>query len=281
MIERAVRPRGPFSLVASARLSSDATRSFRGGVLTSVLPGGEIAAARQLPDGTVVVRASSLGAIERACWILALDDDHSPFLDRFRDDLLLGRTIRHLRGTRVVRVPTVAHALLRALCGQLVDWKTARRLERRVLSALSPARGELREPPDADAFARCAPAELRRLGLHARRAATLVRVCRSLDLERLRGAPAGGVAQRLGRERGLGPWSVGVVGLEGLGRHDLPLVGDLGLIKLCAALYGRPADAADTAELLTPYGEWAGLASVYLLAGAARGLVPGAALRAA
>jgi 3-methyladenine DNA glycosylase/8-oxoguanine DNA glycosylase len=281
LIERAVRPRGPYSLVASARLASDSTRSFRAGVLTSVLPGGEVAAARQLPDGTVLVRASSLDALDRACWLLALDDDHSEFLHRFRDDLLLGRTLRHLRGTRVVRVPTVAHSLLRALCGQLVDWKTARRLERRVVTALTPAHRELHEPPDQNALGRSAPAELRRLGLHARRAATLVRVCRSLDLERLRDVPAARVAERLGRERGLGPWSVGVVGLEGLGRRELPLVGDLGLIKLCAALYGRPADAADTADLLAPYGEWAGLASVYLLAGATRGLVPGAGLRAA
>jgi hypothetical protein len=34
-------------------------------------------------------------------------------------------------------------------------------------------------------------------------------------------------------------------------------------------LLGRPATAEDTVELLEPYGEWAGLASRYLLAGAA------------
>ena len=281
MIERAVRPRGPYSLVASARLSSDATRTFRDGVLTAALPEGELAAARQLPDGTVVVRASSVAAAERLCWILALDDDHSEFVRRFRDDPLLGRAVRHLGGMRVVRVPTVAHALLRAVCGQLVDWRTARNLERRVVTALMPKRADLREPPDCASLASRAPAELRRLGLHARRAATLVRMCRSLDLERLRDLPSQRVAVRLARERGLGPWSVGVVGLEGLGRRELPLVGDLGLIKLCAALRGRPADAADTEELLAPYGEWSGLASVYLLTGAARGLVPRASLRAA
>ena len=43
-------------------------------------------------------------------------------------------------------------------------------------------------------------------------------------------------------------------------------VGDLGLIKLCGMLRGRPAEAEDTRELLEPYEEWAGLASVYLLA---------------
>ena len=82
------------------------------------------------------------------------------------------------------------------------------------------------------------------------------------------------MAARLEYERGLGPWSIGIVCLEGLGRFDYGLVGDLGLIRLLRALRGRPVEGWETAELLAPYGEWAGLASVYLLAGSARGLVP-------
>jgi 3-methyladenine DNA glycosylase/8-oxoguanine DNA glycosylase len=65
-----------------------------------------------------------------------------------------------------------------------------------------------------------------------------------------------------------------VIGIQGLGCYDLGLVGDLGLIKLCTALLGRPAEAPDTAELLARYGEWQGLASSYLLAGFGRGLLP-------
>jgi 3-methyladenine DNA glycosylase/8-oxoguanine DNA glycosylase len=75
------------------------------------------------------------------------------------------------------------------------------------------------------------------------------------------------------RERGLGPWSLGVIALEGLGSYERGLVGDLGLVKLVAALRGRRAEIEETAELLEPYGEWAGLASVYLLAGFGRGLI--------
>ena len=48
-------------------------------------------------------------------------------------------------------------------------------------------------------------AELRRLGLHARRAAALVRIVRGLDLERLRGVSTDAAAARLERERGLVP----------------------------------------------------------------------------
>jgi 3-methyladenine DNA glycosylase/8-oxoguanine DNA glycosylase len=58
---------------------------------------------------------------------------------------------------------------------------------------------------------------------------------------------------------------VGTFFLNGLGRYDRGLVGDLGLIKLCRALLGRRAEAADTAVLLERYGEWAGLASLHLL----------------
>jgi 3-methyladenine DNA glycosylase/8-oxoguanine DNA glycosylase len=94
--------------------------------------------------------------------------------------------------------------------------------------------------------------------------------------------PTDAVVRRLERERGLGPWSAGVVCLEGLGRFEHGLVGDLGLVKLVRALRGRHAvETWETAELLEPYGEWAGLASVYLLAGFGRGLIPLPAARAA
>jgi hypothetical protein len=36
---------------------------------------------------------------------------------------------------------------------------------------------------------------------------------------------------------------------------------------------GRRVEGWETAELLEPYGEWGGLASVYMLAGLARGTI--------
>lgn len=137
-----------------------------------------------------------------------------------------------------------------------------------------PARDGLHMPPSTAALARFAAADLRRLGLHARRSAALVRLCSSVELERLRDLPTAAAAERLQRERGLGPWSVGVVCLEGLGRPERGLARDLGLVKLCSALRGRRVEAWETDELLKPYGEWAGLASVYLLLGFKHGLIP-------
>ena len=283
--EHTVRPRGPYSLALSARLASDATRTFRDGVFTALLRVDarvELVRAWQAPDGTVTIRARSAGTAERLRWVLALDADHSEFLRSVREDAMLGPTSRALRGLRPVRVPTVAQALLRAYCGQLIEAKRARRLEQRIVRSICAAGAErLHVSPTTRDLAALAPAQLRAFGLHGRRAASLVRLCRTIELERLHGTPTPAVSARLARERGLGPWSIGVVCLQGLGRYDHGLVGDLGLVKLLRALRGRPVEAWETAELLEPYGEWAGLASVYLLAGFARGLVPVAAAPAA
>jgi len=276
-VEIRVKPRGPYSLALSARLAGDATRRFRDGILIARMRDG-LAAAAQSVDGAVTIRAATEEDAQRLRWVLALDDDHSEFLRLVRNDPFLGRASRDLRGLRVVRTATVAQSLLRAVCGQLIEARAARLLERKVIRALSPPDDSgLSVAPTASTLGAVAPFELRRLGLHERRGAALVRVCRALELERLHAMPTDAVVRRLERERGLGPWSAGVVCLEGLGRKEHGLVGDLGLVKLLRALRGRPVEGWETAELLAPYGEWAGLASVYMLTGFSRGLLPLAA----
>jgi 3-methyladenine DNA glycosylase/8-oxoguanine DNA glycosylase len=269
-----VLPRGPYSLRLSTRLSSDACRRVRDGVVEARLPEGR-AVAWQRADRVVCIRAGSEAAAERLRWCLAVDDDHGEFLRRFATDPLLAEATRRLRGLRPVRVPTVAQALLRALAGQLITSREARAIERRIVRASTAADDDgLHAPPDGAHLAGYAPPQLSRFGLGGRRAATLVRLCRTLDLERLKDVPPAAAARRLEREPGLGPWSVGVVSLQGLGTWEHGLARDLGLVKLLAALRGRRVEPEETDELLEPYGEWAGLASVYLLNGARSGLVP-------
>jgi 3-methyladenine DNA glycosylase/8-oxoguanine DNA glycosylase len=258
-------------------LASDATRVVVDGTYRATVRDGdrlERVHAVQRADGTVVVAAATEAGVEHVRFALGLDDDHSEFLELFADDPLLGKTLKHVRGLRPIRTGTVAQALLRAVAGQLIQASHARRIERAVIRACTPELGGLHAAPTAAELGRFSPPQLARFGLGARRASALVRLCRTLDLEGLKRRPTKAVVARLVRERGLGPWSAGVVCLEGLGRYEHGLYRDLGFLKLASALWGRWVEAEETDALLAPYGDWSGLASVYLLAGFHRGLVP-------
>ncbi len=261
MVEAVLRAKGLYSLKLTAR-----TPSWK-----AELPGGRWVAARQLHDGRLLVRASCEESVEQARFLLALDDDTSEFHRRYARDSLLGPSVKNLRGLRPTRTATVAHAALRAVCGQLIQSRRAREIERTVIRACRES------PPSREALARLSPAKLSACGLAGSRALTLTRLMRGVDLESLKTTLAPTALPRLGRERGIGPWSVGVIALQGLGRYDAGLVADLSLVKLFASLRGRwPERPDETAELIAPYGEWQGLASIFLLAGFSRGLVPGA-----
>jgi 3-methyladenine DNA glycosylase/8-oxoguanine DNA glycosylase len=271
-LETTIVPRAPYSLALSARLGSDTTRRFRDGVLDVAFAAGDHPArarVRQHPDGSLAVSvegAAPAEALERLRFVLAADEDVTPFLDRFADDRLVGRAVRSLRGFRPLRTATVTHALLKAVCGQLIQARAARLLEARLIRALGTPFGDFFLPPTRETFGGLAPARLARDGLVARKANALVRLSREGDVVRLRSVGTDAAAARIQRERGLGPWSAGMICLYGLGRYEQGLVGDHGLVKLCSALLGRRAEPEDTCRLLEPYGEWAGLASVYLLA---------------
>jgi 3-methyladenine DNA glycosylase/8-oxoguanine DNA glycosylase len=278
-LERVVRPAGPYTLALCAKHASDATRHVRDGTLTTTLRVGdrvEVATARQMLDGCLLLRGESEEGLERLRFVLASDADHTEFLRRFARDPLIGETVSRFQGMRQLRMPTVAQTVLRAFCGQLIDSRRARQLERIIVRAAEPlVEGtDLHAPPTSKSLARFAPVQLRQLGLHASRAAALVRICRSTDLEKLHALSTENAAAFIERQRGLGPWSAGVVCLEGLGRTERGLVGDLSLVKLMSRLRGRWVEAHETAELLEPYGEWGGLAGRYLVTGFAHGLIP-------
>jgi 3-methyladenine DNA glycosylase/8-oxoguanine DNA glycosylase len=262
VLERTIRPVAPYDLAASARGLGDGTRRFRDGVLELYLREGHVRV-RQRGDGMLVVLADDDEAFDRAQFVLGADLDHRPFLELAARDGLLRDSIGRRRGVRVLRTATVAHALLKAMCGQLIQARAAIAIEREVLRMLSP--GQV-IPPSRDDLASLSSPRLARLGLASRRADALVRVARTLDLERLHAHPTATVVARICREPQLGPWSAGMVALFGLGRTEAGLVGDLGLVRLARSLWGRRVETHETAALLEPYGEWAGLASMHLLA---------------
>ena len=259
MLQDVVTPRGPYRLALSAR---------RPHWLAPLVSG--VAEAWQLADGRVVVRAPDEEGVARARFMLALDDDTTEFHARFARDPLLGASC-----TRARRLPPATHGH-GGSCRAARVLRPADRVVPRTRTRAPHRAGDGRGAGcNTGRPGTTEPCQLRAQGLAQHRATGLVRLVRSIDLERLRHHPTEVVRARLLRERAVGPWSVGVVALEGLGRYDHGLVGDLGLVKIATSLWGRTVEGWETAELLAPYGEWQGLAGELLLLGAVRGLVPG------
>lgn len=270
MRELTLSPKPPYSLAQSVA-GSNPSRRFVDGVLDMVIAAaGSPTRARvwQRPDGGICVRLdgdTSDAAVDHLRFILALDDDHGPFLAMAGRDRLLRDLVLRRRGLRPLRTATVAHALVQAIAGQLITAREARLIERRILGRICAVHDGLFLPPTAAGLQTLSAAELVRCGLAPRRAAALARVVRTLDLERLRSVSTAAAVARIQRERTLGPWSAGVLALYGLGRYEHGLVGDLSLMRLCDNLLGRRATSEDTAALLARYGDWAGLAGVHLM----------------
>ena len=273
-LETTIRPRGPYSLALSARRASDTTRRFGNGVLTCVLAGGERASAGQLPDGRLVLRTETEAGLDQLRFVLGAEDDHTPFLERFRDDELLAGPIRHLKGLRPIRTATVTHALMRAIVSQLITSREARSIEWKLIHATTESVGDLQAPPLPHHSAGLLPPSSTASGSRlARRPLSSASAEPSTPsgcdgFRPTRPRPGSSASAASARTRS------GSSGREGLGRFDRGIVGDLGLLKVCSAIEGRWVEPEDTARILGRYEEWAGLACVYLMAGAGRGLVP-------
>ena len=89
--------------------------------------------------------------------------------------------------------------------------------------------------------------ELRACGLSGAKVKTLKEISKavesgSLDLLSLKKIPEAEAAEKLMSIWGLGPWSVDMFMMFGLGRSDVFSPGDFGLIRSIEAMYGLPKD---------------------------------------
>jgi len=227
--------------------------------------------------------------IARMRFATGVDDDLRPFYDAFKHDALIGRAVREHPRMRIRRRPIAWEALFAAVTEQLIEFERAVEIQRRMIAVLGvrcPHTG-LRDGPSAAAVAAAAPAQLTSFDLAPQRAIALRRAAAEVasgraDLDRAMGAPPGSglaeaAARRLLKIPDIGPWTVEMTALHGLGRHDVIAAGDLGFLKMVGRLLtGHPkarAEVAEVREFFAPYGEWKGLAGEYLRYAFSRGLV--------
>jgi 3-methyladenine DNA glycosylase/8-oxoguanine DNA glycosylase len=296
-VRREIRPAWPFRLPGAGGMDGVARR--RRGVWERLL---------HVEDQPVVVRAAQpsldrvvIGArggaadaceeaIARVRTAFGVDESLRAFYDRFRDDPLIGPSVRSRPHLRVTRRPEPFEALAWAICEQLIEYERAAAIERRIVFKLGrrcagwDGTTILRDLPAAATLAGVAPALLQSFDLSAGRALALVKAAREVASGRV-DLRAGDHERGWGRLRaipGIGSWTIAVLALHGQGRHDVLPAGDLAYVKLVgrAQAGGRPTARATEEEVLeyfAAYEGWMGLAGVHALGGRASG--GGAALR--
>ncbi|MGI8729527.1 MAG: DNA-3-methyladenine glycosylase family protein [Solirubrobacteraceae bacterium] len=219
-------------------------------------------------------RDDARAAIERMRFALAVDDDLGAFCERFRDDPLIGASLRRRPWLRIARRPVAFEALAWAICEQLIESSRAAAIERRIVRAMGPrcAASGLCDVPSADVLAGCAPARLECFDLSARRAVALVAVAREVARGRLNLEVADHEQawRRLLAMPTIGRWTVEVLAAQGQGRYDVLPAGDLAYLKLLGSWRsgGDPAARAEeheVRELFERFGSWRGLAAKHAL----------------
>lgn len=98
------------------------------------------------------------------------------------------------------------------------------------------------------------PEKLRAAGLSGAKIKTIKEISKaiengSLDLLALKHLPEAQAAEKLMSIWGLGPWSVDMFMIFGLGRGDVFSIGDLGLVRSIEAIYGLPKGTSRDALL--------------------------------
>lgn len=218
-------------------------------------------------------------AIGRMRFATGIDLDLEPMRDLFGDDPLLGPAINRMVPGRPHRRPEAWEALLWAITEQLIEYRRAAQIQRRMIrkwglrlevGTRRSHRGEyddvLATVPSPAAIAGAAPAELEGCGLSARRAIATIKAAREVATGRC-DLMSGSDDRRLLAIPEIGPWTIACLGLRGRGDPDAVLAGDLGQVKLVGYLegLGRNAEVEEVEAFYERYAPWRGLAGEYLL----------------
>lgn len=192
------------------------------------------------------------------------------------------RLIAGRRGTRMPASVDAFEALVWAIVGQQVHLAFAAACRSALIRlagrALGTSGGELFVHPSPSEVARLEPEDLTARKFSRRKAEYVVGAARAiasgmLDLESLRGEPAGVVHRTLLGLRGVGEWTARYVLMRGFGFADCVPIGDAGLAAAATRYFDLPSrpDALAQAELLAPFAPSRSLASLHLWKGLAAG----------
>jgi AraC family transcriptional regulator of adaptative response / DNA-3-methyladenine glycosylase II len=209
-------------------------------------------------------------AISRCRRLLDLDADPVAVDGLLAGDPALAPLVAKAPGRRVPRSPDAAEMAIRAVLGQQVSTAAARTHAGRLAAArgepvADPAGGLNRLFPDAAALAGVDPDAL---ALPRSRRATFAALAGALaagDVDLSAGGDWAEARLRLAALPGIGPWTVEIIAMRGLGDPDAFPAGDLG-VREAAGELGLPATPAALTSRSAAWRPWRAYAVQYLWA---------------
>jgi len=205
-------------------------------------------------------------AIARMRFATGVDDDLSEMAELFRDDELIGRAIRSRLHRRHNRRPFPWEAFAWGVTEQLIEYKRATTIQRKMMYRWGMEARGFRTVPDAGVVAKLAPAELESAGLSPKRSIAMIRCAREVDRGRCNlDDPADD--KRLLAIPEIGAWTIACLGLHGRGDPDALLAGDLSQVKLVGYMtgLGRIATVEEVEAFYEPYAPWRGWAGSFMV----------------
>ena len=285
-VREEVRP--PWAFRLPSRLGRDGLARRRGDAIQRLLHIGDepvfVGVAQSSPHRVLFAARAACeeaawAGIQRARFWVGVDEDLREFHEAFRDDPLIGRVMRLRPWMRAYRRPDPWEALCFAVTEQLIEYRRASEIQRRLIVRAGRSCWGMRDAPSAAAVAALSPALLCSMDLAEKRALALRKCAREVASGRVdlfADHEAGW--ERLLSIPHIGPWTVEVLATQGQGRDDQLPAGDLGYLELVGRVRsgGDRDDYAtieEVREFFEPYGEWKNLAATYLQAAWAGGLI--------
>jgi AraC family transcriptional regulator of adaptative response / DNA-3-methyladenine glycosylase II len=210
-------------------------------------------------------------AISRCRRMLDLDADPVAVCDQLREDAVLAPLVDKAPGRRIPRTVDAAEFAIRAVIGQQVSTAAARTHAARLAVRYGdpvddPGGGLTRLFPDMAALAQADQETV--LAMPQTRKRTLIALAGAIaagDVDLAAGADWQVARSQLAAVPGLGPWTIEVIAMRGLGDPDAFPATDLGVRQAAKAL-GLPGSPAALIKRAEPWRPWRGYAVQYLWA---------------
>jgi len=210
-------------------------------------------------------------AISRCRRLLDLDADPVAVCEQLREDSVLAPLIDKAPGRRVPRTVDAEEFAIRAVIGQQVSTAAARTHAGRLADRLGeqvedPGGGLTRLFPDMAVLAAADPDGV--LAVPRSRKRTLIALAGAIaagDVDLSAGADWQLARSQLATVPGLGPWTIEVIAMRGLGDPDAFPATDLG-VRHAAKGLGLPYSPAALTRRAEPWRPWRGYAVQYLWA---------------